>query len=204
MARPASPATCRPSSDRSPWGAPPRSVRRHWFKGSGIPKDPSAASPSDAAPGPALGLRATRTPDGVRLTARNTNLGHPLPAGDPERWVQVRVHPLDADGASLGEPVGRRWGQVWAWHPRPERLRDDRLQPGAEATFDVPLPAGTEAVKITASSHRMSQENADYHGLSDRYPLSVPTHRHTLEVADLGSAPVEIPVITGPDAPAAN
>lgn len=106
-----------------------------------------------------------------------------LPTGDPERWVQVDVDFLDAGGGEVGEPWTRRFGQTWEWWPEPKKLGDTRLLPQEVRSYEIPAPAGAVKAVVSASSHRISEETANYHHLGD-YPRSLDTHR--LEVTPDG------------------
>ena len=162
-------------------GGPQRTVRRHWFKGSGIPKFADLAPPPDAAPGPGLALEVAQDGDHVVITAVNAGAGHTLPSGDPERWIAIEAH-FSSEAGPTGAPWATRIGQEWTWHPKPERVGDTRLQPGERRDHRAPIPPGASRVEVRASSHRMSQQNADYHGLAG-YPLSIPTHAITRDLA---------------------
>lgn len=162
-------------------GGPERTVRRHWFKGAGIPKFADAAPPADAAPGPGLELEAHLDGRDVVLDVRNAHAGHHLPSGDPERWVQVDVVFEGGDGSPVGTPWQHRLGQIWEWYPKPRRVSDNRLVAGEARTLRVPVPDGAVTARIRASNHRMSEENARYHDLLPQYPLSVNTH--SLEIS---------------------
>ena len=155
-------------------GGPVRTVRRHWWRGAGIPKVAGVHPPREANP-PGLGLAAEQRDGMLRVVASNARAGHALPSGDPERWIVVRAV-FEAGGTPVGAPWETRFGQVWSWHPVPERRSDNRLLPREERVFSVPIPETATAVTLTAESHRMSEENAAYHGLTD-YPLSIETHR---------------------------
>lgn len=162
-------------------GGPVRTVRRHWFKGSGVPKFADQAPPKDAEPGPGLDLTATAGDGALTLVATNAHAGHHLPAGDPERWVQLDVTFQDAAGAAVGEPWQHRFGQVWEWHPRPRRVSDNRLEAGESRTLSVAVPDGAAQATVVASTHRISKKNAEYHDLGD-YPRSIETHRETVSL----------------------
>lgn len=157
-------------------GGPVRTVRRHWFKGSGIAKFADAAPPQGAPPGPGLALSARRDGDHLRLELHNANAGHTLPSGDPERWIQIETRFETADGAPIGDPDIQRIGQTWEWHPVPKKTADNRLWPDERRTLSVAWPGAASRAEITASSHRISKKNADYHNLGD-YPRSIRTHR---------------------------
>lgn len=156
-------------------GGPVRSVRQHWWRGAGVPKVAGVAQPVAANP-PGLGLAATWAADGLQLVMTNERAGHQLPTGDPERWVQVEVVFLGADGAAVGEPWQARFGQLWEWWPAPNKLGDTRLGPRESRTEVLALPVGAVRAEVTASSHRMTTQTAEYHHLGD-YPLGVETHR---------------------------
>lgn len=163
------PVVARPAAE----GGPVRQVRRHTWRGAGIPKVPGVQPPVASNP-PGLDVAATWTGTGLALALTNARAGHMLPSGDPERWVQVDVTFQDEGGTTL-ETWTTRIGQRWAWWPEPRKLEDNRLKPRERRTFDVPVPDGAVRARIVASSHRMAQETADYHALAG-YPLSVETH----------------------------
>ena len=153
---------------------PVRSVPRHWWRGAGIPKVAGIQPPLKANP-PGLGLAATWTDAGVHVVATNAHAGHDLPTGDPERWVQIDVRYEDAKGQPVGTPGSERIGQTWKWYPVAEKVGDNRLAPRASRDWTVPLPDGATRAVVEASSHRMTQETADYHHL-DGYPRFLVTH----------------------------
>jgi len=161
-------------------GGPVRRVARHWWQGAGIPKVEGSQLPAEAGP-PGLGLTAALDGGALRVRMVNEHAGHLLPTGDPERWVQVDVRFLDGGSRPVGEASSWRIGQVWTWEPAPKKVSDNRLRQGEERSETIPVPPGATLALVEASSHRMSKENAAYHELLGRYPLSVTTHR--LEVA---------------------
>ena len=160
-------------------GGPVRTVARHWWRGAGIPKVDGIAPPPEANP-PGLDLTATVADGGLRLVATNANAGHRLPTGDPERWVQIDVDFLGPTGP-VGQRFTHRIGQVWEWSTPPRKVSDNRLAPREARVLEVPIPAGAIRAQIRASSHRISEENAGYHGLVD-YPRSIETHRFEVAV----------------------
>jgi hypothetical protein len=159
-------------------GGPTRTVRQHYWRGAGIPKVAGVHPPREANE-PGLAIHTAWTPPHLELTLTNERAGHMLPTGDPERWVQVDVSFHSEDGVPVGEPSQYRIGQQWTWHPVPEKVADNRLAPRASRTERLPIPAGAVEARIEASSHRMTDETAAYHGLED-YPRSVVTHRMTV------------------------
>ena len=158
-------------------GGPVRSVRQHYWRGSGIPKVTGISTPIAANP-PGLKVSALRGVD-LHVTMRNT-AGHALPTGDPERWVQVRTVFQDAEGRPIGAHE-ERFGQRWEWEPLPRRLDDTRLAAGATAIRRYAIPRGAASAVIEASSHRMTVETAAYHHLDD-YPISLVTQRLELDL----------------------
>lgn len=155
-------------------GGPVRTVRQHWWRGAGIPKFEGRYPPPEANP-PGLELTTRHSGDVLVLTATNANAGHRLPSGDPERWVQLDVQFLDASGASVGDAFQHRIGQVWKWSAPPQKVSDNRLAPRESRTLRISVPDRAVRAMIKASSHRISEENARYHGL-ENYPTSVQTH----------------------------
>ena len=153
-------------------GGPIREVRRHWWKGAGIPKV-SGHYPPEEANVPGLDLRASWG-DVLALEMENANAGHQLPTGDPERWIAVDVRFLGEAG-DVVETWTHRIGQRWAWEPTPKKLDDNRLAPKEIRKIDVPIPEGAVSAEIDAWSHRISDENAEYHNLGD-YPRKKKTH----------------------------
>ncbi len=171
-------------------GAPARPTRRHGWRGAGIPKVAGVQPPAELYP-PGLELDAAVAGDALVVTMTNARAGHMLPTGDPERWVQVDVQFVDADGAAVGEPWQERIGQRWVWDPVPQKVGDTRLAPREPRVRHLPIPAGAARAVLGASSHRMSEETADWHELTGRYPLSVDTHH--LEVDLAGALPRPAP-----------
>ncbi len=155
-------------------GGPVRRVARHWWRGAGIPKVIGSHPPAEANP-PGLEVVPSWSGGAFSLALTNARAGHRLPSGDPERWIRVEVSFTSA-GGTVGTPYRHRIGQIWRWHPTPEKQSDNRLAPRETRVVSVDVPEGADAALVVVSSHRMSQENADYHELVD-YPLSVETHR---------------------------
>lgn len=161
-------------------GGPVRTVARHWWRGAGIPKIPGRYPPPEAnAPGLDVQARLEGREIAVRMS--NAAAGHRLPTGDPERWISVELVFHGADGADVGR-WSHRIGQVWEWEPEPRKLSDNRLLPGQTSVHRVPVPSGAVAAELTASSWRISEENAAYHHLGD-YPRGVVTHVQTVPIA---------------------
>ena len=155
-------------------GGPERSVAQHWWKGAGIPKVAGVAPPPHANV-PGLDLTAVIDGDELVITMVNANAGHKLPSGDPERWVQVDVL-FEGPEGEVGDPWQHKMGQTWDWSVPPRKVADNRLAPRESRVERLPVPTGATRAEVTASSHRISKENAEYHHLGD-YPRFVQTHR---------------------------
>jgi nitrate reductase cytochrome c-type subunit len=153
-------------------GGPERSVGRHWWRGAGIPKIEGRYPPPEANDY-GLGLQVAVEGDELVVRYGNEHAGHRLPSGDPERWVQIDV------AFDVGEPVSWRIQQVWAWETPPRKVSDDRLAPREWRSKRIAVPEGATTATIEASNHRISEENAAYHHLSD-YPRHVVTHQLTV------------------------
>jgi hypothetical protein len=168
MARSAGPAAV---------GGPERAVAHHGWRGAGIPKVAGVQPPVETRP-PGLDVTAAREGDALVVRYQNALAGHMLPTGDPERWVQIDVVFVDAGGATVASE-STRIGQVWTWWPAPEKQSDNRLAPREARSWSLGVPAVAVGATVTASSHRMTPETADYHHLGD-YPRSVVTHTLTV------------------------
>ena len=112
----------------------------------------------------------------ITLKLSNSAAGHMLPTGDPERFIQVEVRFSDEDGRTVGETHRERIGQTWEWWPAPRKLGDNRLAPLEARTIRIGRPHGASKWSLVATSHRISPEAAQYHGL-DGYPASRVTHQ---------------------------
>ncbi len=154
-------------------GGPVREVRRHWWKGAGIPKIPGSYPP-DEANSPGIDVRGIWG-ENLTIEMENARAGHMLPTGDPERWIAVGVRFRDDANREVGT-WDYRIGQRWEWNPTPVKLGDNRLAPREIRTKEVPIPAGAVSADIEVWSHRISDANAEYHDLGD-YPRKVQTHK---------------------------
>jgi hypothetical protein len=155
-------------------GAPPRVGRHHDWPGAGIYKVEGVGPPLDRL-GPGLSVEVEAGSDHLRIDYANAAAGHRLPTGDPERFIRIEVEFLDGADRRVGA-WSERIGQQWKWWPEAEKLADNRLAPLEARQATVPRPPQAVAWKLTASSHRISQEALDYHDL-EGYPASRVTHR---------------------------
>ncbi len=173
------PSTCpechMPTTTRAPaLGAAPRAVHRHTFPGSLIPKTGDAALATRNAEGWSPGVTLTTHVDSkngvLTATVTNTQAGHYVPTGDPERYLEVFLEAKAPDGTVVAASQ-HRIGQVWVWWPVAERQSDNRLAPGESRSLTLALPPTYPALEIQVRlDHvRISDENADHHNLTD-YP----------------------------------
>lgn len=166
-----------------------RPGRRHTWFGAGIAKSPDEVADVRAAyrAGYDVELRATLRGDGaerrvvVELAITNARAGHYLPTGDPERFISLSLELVDDVGTRLWHHR-ERIGEVWSWHPKAERLSENRLRPGErrDYTFEVAvsdLAQPPARVALVARNHRMTEENARATGILGVYPLAAETLR---------------------------
>ena len=178
-------------------GHPPRRSGRHVWAGSGVPKELDASEEQRKyfdAFGSALVFRleterASYRPGetaAVVLELENARAGHMLPTGDVERFITVEVEGLTSDG-TVFDSQSVRIGQHWQWYPEVKKISDNRLRPQEKREHRIairlPETPGPVVFRASAVHHRLSEENAAYHGLLGRYPLSAPIGTKQIEVA---------------------
>jgi hypothetical protein len=126
----------------------------------------------------------------VTLRMSNTRAGHMLPTGDVERFLTIDLEGVLPDGATFGKQT-YRIGQQWEWYPEVKQLDDNRLRPQESRTqtydFELPRTKGAVEFRATATHHRISVENAKYHDLLGKYPLSAPIGETTKSVVVRGN-----------------
>lgn len=99
----------------------------------------------------------------ANLIIINSGTGHRVPTGDPERFVEIKLTGLDAQGKTVGEKT-ERIGQTWQWSPVARKLADNRLLPGEKREIGLALPATAEINRLvlTVRHVRLTAENARY------------------------------------------
>ena len=168
------PSVQRPSAA----GAPARAGGRHTFPGSLIPKDlpteqEAALMAADWQAGVELELtqedRGDEPPQMAAIVS-NRRAGHRVPTGDPERYLELTLTAVDAEGVERARSE-LRIGQQWEWWPEARKLSDNRLGPGESHRLTLDLPSAHSGLSVSARlDHvRMRPENASYHNL-DGYP----------------------------------
>lgn len=173
-----------------------RKTRRHWFGGSLIPKKPEYAAelkPLEKHYPDGLTLRWIDLPKkleaGTKTTLRfeitNSEAGHMLPTGDPERFLRVEATVSGSDGKMVAEKK-LQIGSVYRWSPKIELVSDNRLYPKEKRTysleFQVPANKKSLRVSLLASKWRLSQKNFDYHKLAGRYVAKRDFFDKTIEI----------------------
>ncbi len=153
-----------------------RKTRRHWFGGSLIAKHPKYAAE--------IAELEAHYPDGmtagwsdlpssveqdklVTLTyfAENSEAGHRLPTGDPERFITLVARVLDDKGEVIAED-SQRFGIVYNWQEL-TKVEDTRLGPSERRPFSLMFTARTSQVtlELVATKHRLSAEVVAFHKL---------------------------------------
>lgn len=177
-------------------GNPPRRSGSHVWAGSGVPKEldpPKEQREYFEAFGSALAFRlATErvlySPGEtvvVLLELENARAGHMLPTGDVERFIIVEMEGIASDG-TIFDSESIRIGQHWQWYPEAKKISDNRLYPQEKRQYSIlmhlPENPGDVTFRASAAHHRLNKENAMYHGLVGRYPLSAPIGTKQIEV----------------------
>lgn len=156
-----------------------RKSRRHYFMGSGIPKDTSYT--------PEMLTGYEFYPSQLKVNykindslffdfkVKNEHAGHRVPTGDPERFFIFKFQLLDALGNVIEEKI-ERIGEHWEWHPIAKKVSDNNLNPLEERTFNfngLLVAKGKFKVRVEVTKHRMNDETASYNKLSKAYPLFI-------------------------------
>lgn len=108
------------------------------------------------------------------VTLRNENAGHKVPTGDPERYFMITINIKDNKNKVVYTKT-ERIGETWTWSPVAKKISDNNLKVGEVRKISFSqggLEPGKYTVEIVVEKFRMSRENADYHKLSDEYPIS--------------------------------
>jgi hypothetical protein len=110
----------------------------------------------------------------VNVELHNENAGHKVPTGDPERYITITLDVKNKQEKTVYTKT-ERIGETWTWSPKAKKLSDNNLKVGEKRTLkfeNAQLAPGTYTVEMVIEKFRMSRENADYHKLSDKYPIS--------------------------------
>lgn len=160
-------------------GAKARRSHFHHFPGSGIPKFfgmEAEGLKSMEISGNALS-KTYSVGDTIHYTleVKNSFAGHSIPTGDPERYFLITFRLMDSQGSTVREET-HRIGETWQWHPVAKKIADNNLEPLEERTYSFSHyvdQKGTFTLGVEITKHRMTVENAKYHDLLGKYPLSI-------------------------------
>ena len=160
-------------------GGKVRKSHFHSFPGSGIPKFYDMES---------VGLNGLETfPDSLpetiatgetlkyTLRLKNSNAGHNVPTGDPERFFLIDFYLKNASGDTL-KTTQYRIGEKWEWYPVAKKVEDNNMRPREERDFVFEYPvkqSGAMSLTVKLTKHRITKENADYNGLTEEYPMFI-------------------------------
>lgn len=147
--------------------SPPR--HRHSFIGGGVAKNYDLLRQQNKAgyvSALQFSLRDVKTNSGgltANLSVLNSGTGHRVPTGDPERFVEIKLTALDAQGKTIAEKI-ERIGQIWEWSPVARKLADNRILPGEtrEIHFSLTSTAEIGSIVLEARHVRLTAENARY------------------------------------------
>jgi nitrate reductase cytochrome c-type subunit len=168
-------------------GYPEREGHRHWFAGSGIPKEKGAKTKvmNGLAFYPELPKQLVKFTDSLEyeIGLKNEYAGHRMPSGDPERFVLINFKLKDAKNKLIAEDTGRI-GEKWQWYPTAKKLSDNNLYPDEVRKFKfahLPKEKGKYKLEVEVTKHRMDEEAAKYNGLDDSYPLFISVFKEKYE-----------------------
>ena len=191
---------------------PERESPRHTWVGGGVPKGFSGYAglkKNGYQPGLSFTVGEPRRAGAavnVDLTVENSEGGHWVTTGDPERHVLIVAKLLDAQGKELARQT-HRLGQTWRWSPKAEKIADNRVKPDEERTLVTilkPAGPGAEPARLTVTAYhvRLTAKTAHHmmktpvkdtfvqglaprvKALPDHYPMATYLH---LEEVDLNS-----------------
>jgi hypothetical protein len=154
-----------------------RTTRRHGFGGSLIPKRPQDQSSMmitgrDFPEG--VTTRWLETPKETRVGERlelraevfNKEAGHPVPTGDPERYLLLTLEIRDQGGRVLASRV-EKIGTTYEWSPL-KKLQDNRLAPGERRNYEISILVPQTPrlqLRLIYEKYRINPENLHYHKL---------------------------------------
>lgn len=161
-------------------GMPEHVSHRHWFPGSGIPKQtgetPVALEGLDFKPDTLEPTYSGADSIHYSLTLTNAHAGHRLPTGDPERYYLIDLTWLNAATSDTIAHRRYRIGEVWEWYPVAKKISDNNLDPLESRTYTIgllPSEEGTYTLHTKVTKHRMTEETAAYHHLTEDYPTFI-------------------------------
>ena len=149
----------------------PRSTHGHSWVGGGVPKSFEGYLTLERRgynPGLEARLERWERDQGKRrvrftLALENAHAGHWLPTADPERHLLLWAWLEDIQGRRLVSAKSRV-GQTWKWHPRAQKIADNRLKPGERRRWSTSLAPPPDSVAarlvLTVLHVRLTSDNA--------------------------------------------
>ncbi len=98
----------------------------------------------------------------VAIVVTNTEAGHTVPTGDPERHVDVTASAM-LDGKLVARDF-TRIGSRYEWWPKTKRLADTRLLPGESRVVRIEAPLGA-TLEVKGEKFRMYSDAFAFHDL---------------------------------------
>lgn len=174
---------------------PKRMTRRHWFGGSLIAKHPEFVEELEPlkeiyGDGVELELRRANEPcekaqpcTRIAIDIVNSNAGHHVPSGDPERHLEIEARAL-RNGEEIA--IAEQWvGSRYKWWPKIELVESNRIPAGEKLTFHLDVPAEPPfVVEVVGEKYRMYEEAFEHHELEGRYVRGREFERKQFEVSD--------------------
>ena len=159
----------------------------HNFPGSGIPKfygmEVEGLNGLEITPGHLAKYFHAGDTLKYSLRVKNSYAGHSLPTGDPERYYLITFRLMNREDVLLNKKQ-YRIGEQWQWHPVAKKLSDNNLKPLEVRNFDFDYSIPDEKshlLEVEITKHRMTKENAEWHGILEEYPLSISVWKETYE-----------------------
>lgn len=158
----------------------PRLSHRHWFPGSGIPKQKGIESKALHGmafyPDTLNEIQALGDTLLYEIKLVNEAAGHRLPTGDPERFYLINLRWSDIQSNVILNQEEFRIGESWEWYPEAKKIADNNLDPKESRIFTIRFLApknGNYKLNVTVTKHRMDEKTAAYNNLTDIYPLFI-------------------------------
>lgn len=114
-----------------------------------------------------------------QITLQNSFAGHSVPTGDPERYFIITFRLTNALGEITKEET-HRIGETWEWYPEAKKMNDNNLKPKESRNYVFKYLAkepGNYTLSVIVTKHRMTEENAIYHDLLEKYPIWIEVFR---------------------------
>lgn len=158
-----------------------RKSRFHFFAGSGIPKEKGAKT--KALNGLTFNTKNKTNKDSIKvvLSITNSEAGHKVPTGDPERFYLINFYLTNYNNDTIDNKQ-YRIGEQWKWYPEAKKINDNNLLPLESRNFNYSYFAienNKTKLFIKVTKHRISTEAAEYNKLGDDYPQYIVVYQHS-------------------------